>query len=151
MGDKWAVGIRPTVGFSNSTNNDGVMSRSFSLGLNPYARYLLLAHNRFGLWAEADPTFLFSQNQSKGRNGTWQSGSRSTVYGVEVLPVLTYQLNRHIALETQLNLFGLYLKGLQRVYDDGGEYHSFSYGLQGTTKDVMNTLGDISIGFLYKF
>ena len=151
IGDKWAVGIRPTVGFSNSTNNDGVTASSFSVGINPYARYLLYAYNRFGLWAEADPSLTFTNSRSKGRDGVWQSNTHTTLYGVEVLPALTYQLNRHIVLETRLNLFALYLKGLHHVYDDGREYHTFSYGLQGTTKDVTNTLGDISIGFLYKF
>lgn len=35
IGDRWAVGIRPSVGFSNSINSDDAQSRSFSLGINP--------------------------------------------------------------------------------------------------------------------
>ena len=151
IGEKWAVGIRPTVGFSSSTNNDGVMARSLSLGINPYARYLLFAYNRFGLWAEADPTLRFTQSRSKGRDGVWQSNTHSSTYGVEVVPALTFQLSRHIVLETQLNLFALSLMGLHHSDSDGREYHTFSCGLRGTTKNVTSTLDDLSIGFLYKF
>lgn len=151
IGDRWAVGIRPSVGFSGSINGDDVQSRSFSLGINPYARYQLLAHNRFGLWAEADPALTFTQTKGQTREGTFTSSSRSTTYGVEVLPVLTYQLNRHISLESRLNLFSLYLRGVDNENSNGYHQHSFSGGLAATTKNIMDTLGDISIGFLYKF
>ena len=151
IGDRWAVGIRPSVGFNSSINSDNVQSKSFSLGINPYARYQLLAHNRFGLWAEADPAITFTQNKGQTREGVWTSNTRSTAYGVDVLPVLTYQLNRRISLETRLHLFSLYLNGLYNESSDGYHQHSFSGGLRASTKDVMDTLGNISIGFLYKF
>jgi hypothetical protein len=105
IGDKWAVGIRPTVGFSNTSNNEGVQSKNFSLGINPYARYRLLAHHRFGLWAEADPKISFEQVKSQARGGGWPSKSHSTFYDMDILPVLTYQLSRHISLESP-NLSG---------------------------------------------
>ena len=152
IGDKWAVGIRPTVGFNNTSNNEGVQSKNFSLGINPYARYQLLAHNRFGLWAEADPAITFLQSRSQTRDGVWSSNTHSTTYGVDLLPVLTYQLNRHISLETRLALFSLYLKGMDTENSTSGiRQRSFSGGLSATTNDIAGTLGDISIGFLYKF
>lgn len=150
LGDKWAVGIRPSVGFSNSTNTEGVMSRSFSLGINPYARCRLLAHHSFGLWAEADPELSFTQTRSEIREPERTSSSRSTTYGLDIVPVLTYQLNRHISLESRLNLFSFGLKGNHSVSGDSGQ-DSFSYGLRATTKDIVDTLGYISIGFLYAF
>lgn len=151
IGDRWAVGIRPSVGFGGSVGDSDVQSKSFSLGINPYARYQLLAHNRFGLWAEADPSITFTQNRSQTRDGVRTSTSRSTAYGVEVLPVLTYQLNRHISLESRLNLFSLYLRGVDNEHSTGYHQHSFSGGLVATTKDITDILGDITIGFLYKF
>jgi hypothetical protein len=41
--------------------------------------------------------------------------------------------------------------GRHNISSDDREQSSFTYGLQGSTKDVMAPLGDISIGFLYKF
>ena len=71
---------------------------------------------------------------------------------MDLLPVLTYQLNRHISLETRLNLFSLYLKGMDSENSTSGiRQHSFSGGLYATTKDSVGTLGEITIGFLYKF
>ena len=151
IGDRWAVGIRPSVGFSNSINSDDAQSRSFSLGINPYARYRLLAHHRFGLWAEADPAISFSLEKGQSQGGVWTSKSRSMAYSVEILPVLTYQLSRHISLETQLNLFSLFLDGADFVDSDGYHQRAFACGLRADTKNIMDNLRTITIGFLYKF
>ena len=149
IGDRWAVGIRPRMGFSwSSLKDDSQWSRNFSLGINPYARYRLLAHHRFGLWAEADPELAFSQSRSEDREGTWIL--RSTTYSLDVVPVLTYQLNSHISLESRLNLFSFGVEGYHSV-GGNNDQHSFSWGLRATTQDVVDSLGDISIGFLYKF
>ena len=80
-----------------------------------------------------------------------ESSIRATTYGVDILPVLTYQLSQHIALETRLYLLSLSMMGRHNISSDDREQSSFTYGLQGSTKDVMAPLGDISIGFLYKF
>jgi hypothetical protein len=151
VGDKWAVGIRPWVGFGSSSSHDGAQSRSFSLGVNPYARYQLLAHNRFGLWAEADPQLGFTQNRTETRDHVWISNLRSTTYGVEIVPVLTYQLNRRISLESRLYLFSLAMQGNHTVSSDGRDQRTFNCGLSATTKDILDPLGEITIGFLYKF
>ena len=149
IGDRWAVGIRPRMGFSwSSLKDDSQRSRNFSLGINPYARYRLLAHHRFGLWAEADPELAFSQSRSEDREGTWIL--RSTTYSLDVVPVLTYQLNSHISLESRLNLFSFGVEGYHSV-GGNNDQHSFSWGLRATTQDILDSLGEISIGFLYKF
>ncbi len=157
VGDRWAVGIRPRVGFSLSPSvvRDNIQSRnsSLSLGINPYARYRLLALHRFGLWAEADPELAFTQTQSKvqvqGQEST--SNHRSTTYSLGIVPVLTFLLNSHISLESRLNLFSFRLQGTHDVSGNNDVQNSFSWGLQATTKNVMDALGNISIGFLYKF
>ena len=151
IGDRWAVGIRPRMGFSwSSLKDDSQRSRNFSLGINPYARYRLLAHHRFGLWAEADPELAFSQSRSEARGQEGTSIIRSTTYSLDVVPVLTYQLNSHISLESRLNLFSFGVEGYHSV-GGNNDQHSFSWGLRATTQDVLDSLGDISIGFLYKF
>ena len=144
VGDKWAVGIRPAVGFGLNMGPENDRIRTFSLEIVPYARYRLLAYNRFGFWAEADPRLYYSQ--SKGET----TDVRTTIYGASLLPVLTYQLNSHISMESRLNLLSLSLSGW-RIDNNGNETDVFIYGLATSTKDVMDTLGAISIGFLYKF
>ena len=150
IGDRWAVGIRPWIGFSLSSVKDASQSSNFSWGINPYARYRLLARHSFGLWAEADPKLAFSQSRSEDQGREGISIIRSTTYSLDVVPVLTYQLNSHISLESRLYLFSFGLAGSQT--DNGNDVqHILSWGLKATTKDIVDTLGDISIGFLYKF
>ena len=151
FGDNWAFGIRPVVGFrTTATTYDGNIhqARTLSWGFNPYARYLLLDYNRFGLWAEASPEIGFQHEWSRDSGGDWVSNDRIFRYDIRLVPVLTYQLNEHISLESRLNLFSLAFTGSHSTRTDRD---TFSYGLSATTKDVTGTLEDISIGFLYKF
>ena len=149
IGDRWAVGIRPWIGFSRSSVKGASLSGNFSLGINPYARYRLLAHHSFGLWAEADPELAFSQSRSEDQ-GRDASIISSTTYSLDVVPVLTYQLNSHISLESRLNLFSFGLAG-SHTFNGNDDQNIFSWGMRATTKDVTSALDNISIGFLYKF
>lgn len=149
VGERWAVGIRPRIGFGSSTNGDR-QSRSFSVGITPYARYQLLAHNRFGLWGEADPNLSFTRYENHS-NGSWTPSDRALTYGIDILPVLTYQLNRHISLESHLNVFSLAMRGSETTLPDDSRVNTFSCGLRANSQDIFGALGDITIGFLYKF
>jgi hypothetical protein len=106
--------------------------------------------HRFGLWAEADATLSFSQDWNRNRNETY-SKTRTYSHGIQALPVLTYQLNGHISLETRLNIFSFGLTGAHADYYDGSDLNSVSFGLNATSKDILGDLGDITVGFLYFF
>ena len=149
VGEKWAVGIRPRIGFGNNTNGD-LQSKSFSLGINPYARYQLLTFNRFGLWGEADPDLNFTR-RNQYSNGSRTSYDRSVSYGIDILPVLTYQLNHHLSLESRLNIFSFGLREVNTTASDDIRRNSFNCGLRATTQDILGAIGDITIGFLYRF
>ena len=147
--DNLAVGLRPTFGFSRVTTGDQEI-RSINVGINPYVRYRMADFRRFGLWAEADAETRFSQEWSLNRNETI-SKSQTTSIGIQLLPVVTCQLNSHIALETRLNIFSLGMTGARIAYNDNTEASSFNFGLRATSKDIIGDLGDITIGFLYRF
>ena len=147
--DNMAVGIRPALGFSRITNGDQEV-RNINVGINPYVRYRALDFHRFGLWAEADANVRFGQEWSLNRRETI-SKSRTYTYGIQILPVLTYDLTNHVSLETRLNIFSLGLTTSHIVYNDKTDYNSTSFGLRATTKDILGDLSGISIGFLYRF
>lgn len=155
FGERWAVGFRSSVGFGSSASSRGDKTSSFSLGIEPYARYRMLDFHRFGLWAEAGPTFRYQR--TRGQYPDAESGSAEqrkshlSMYGVQLLPVLTYQLSQRISLESRLDLFSFFLTGVHSFGSDGSIQDSYSYGLKATTQDVMDTLDDISIGFIYRF
>ena len=148
IGERWAVGVRPRIGFGNGTSGDNE-SKTFTLGINPYARYLLLSHNRFGVWGEATPNFSYSRS-NQYIDGNRTGYNRSFSYGVDILPVLTYQLSNHFSLESRLNVFSF---GLRETHTSAGDYasDSFNCGLKASTTDIFGALGDVTIGFLYKF
>ena len=157
LGERWAVGIRPTLGFNRNTGGSQ-KDYVFSFGVNPYARYQLLTAKRFGLWAEASPYLRYnlSRTKSEGVGGSYSNESRILNYGIQLLPVLTYQLGRHVSLETQLNIFSFALNGthsanISHTSNSTQTSGTFTCGLSATSKDILGSLGDITLGFLYHF
>lgn len=51
-------------------------------------------------------------------DGPQQTSSVSVL--MDIIPVLTYQLNRHIFLESRLNLFGFSMTGFNTVLPSDG-------------------------------
>lgn len=156
LGEKWAVGIRPTLGFTRIFTNP--VGQAFSLELNPYARYKFLSVNRFGLWAEAgsDLSYKLSRTKFEGGADSYSNESRTLNYGIQLLPVLTYQLGRHVSLETRLNIFSVALNGshftnISSTTNTASTSDSFTCGLSATSEDILGSLGDITLGFLYHF
>ena len=157
LGERWAVGIRPTLGFNRNTGGSQ-KDYVFSFGVNPYARYQLLTAKRFGLWAEASPYLRYnlSRTKSEGVGGSYSNESRILNYGIQLLPVLTYQLGRHVSLETQLNIFSFALNGthsanISHTTNTSQTSDTFTCGLSATSKDILGSMGDITLGFLYHF
>ena len=148
LGECWAVGIRPSFGFSQASYSQSRV-RVTSLGINPYARYRILDFRHFGLWAEADSELSRNWNQNSIERGRWNTESRSYSYSIRLLPVLAYQLNRHVSLESRLKLFSIAWAG-EHIQSHNAS-NSFSYGFQATTDDIFGTLEKLSIGFLYHF
>ena len=154
LGDKWAVGIRPSAGLAQSVSGGGI-SRNYILGINPYARYQLLTYKRLGLWAEAAPELTYTVNNSQtAGDETLDSNSyqsRNLGYALSIVPVLTFNLSSCISLETRLNFFSFALRGNHIRYDEGGAYNTFTYGLQLTMENAVDILDNLSIGVLYHF
>lgn len=144
-----SAGFRPTFGFLRMTTGDQEI-RSTSVGINPYVRYRVVGFHRFGLWAEADANMDFKQEWNLN-DGMTISKTRTYSQGIQALPVLTWQLNKHISLETRLNIFSFGLTNSHAEYNDNAELNSVSFGLNATSKDIFGDLGDITVGFLYSF
>lgn len=149
LNEKWVVGVRPTVGLSLSSNNSR-KQRILTLGVNPYARYRMLGLRRFGIWAEFSPELGLYNDWHQERADHWLSDTRSLNYDIRLLPVLTYRLNRHVSLETRLKIFSASLAGRHFIYPaTGNAFNSVSYRLNASMEDLVNTVEDITIGFLY--
>lgn len=152
--DNLLAGAR--VGFSyDKTVEVGQLNNTdtykYFLAVQPYLRYCFAQWNRFGVWSEA--------NFGIGRNtGTVEVGSLSNdidpvlSWSVNVLPVLTYSINEHFALETSLNFltlgyYGDYTKNSDATYEK--TTGDFSFGAD--SMDVLGKVGEVRIGFTYRF
>ena len=147
FGEQWAVGVRPTLGFSQASSGNH-KDQVFSLGVNPYARYKFLTANRFGLWAEAGSNLSYNFTQIKSDG--YARKNHILNYGVQLLPVVTYQLGNHVSLETRLNIFSVVMNG-SHASSDEQTLDTFTCGLSATSKNIIGSLGDITVGFLYHF
>ena len=145
LDERTALGLRPTVGFSNWSSGD----RALALGVTPYLRYRFLAFNKFGLWAEGRLNFGYVRTPSNVEN---EQPVPSLTYSVSARPILTYDLSDHICLYGAVNLFSLSIGGSSTYYEERGQWQNYFYfGLSGRTNDVIDSLTNISIGFLYRF
>lgn len=122
--DTWAFGARLAY-----VKTDTEVSQP--LTVNPYVAYSTLALGSFTLWAEAG-------YQLTPR----QQGNTDSTHVLYVAPVLTYNLNEHILLKTALDFARLAVI----ANSEGGV--AFVGSLGG---DNALNLGEMSIGFLYKF
>lgn len=141
LGDKWAAGFMPAVGLSL---NEG--AGSARCGVTPYIRYYLLDIDRLGLWAEGYTDLSYIHSWTKGDTGT-----NTLSYSIQVVPVLTFDLNEHIMLEAVIDLFSLGYRGYSTHYPTGYWFHSSNFGLAASGEDVISSLSNISVGILYRF
>jgi len=120
-----------TLGFSKNHTTD-TKDKTANWLLSPYMRYSLLQAGKFELL---------------GKGSIILEGSK-TYYqaGLQVAPVLAYNLNDHIALQTNLNFFSFGVS--YNKVKKGNATTNFNFG--GNSNNVA-TLGNLTIGFIYKF
>ncbi|MDR0694537.1 MAG: porin family protein [Prevotellaceae bacterium] len=111
-------------------------SKSNAWSIAPYARLSVIEFGNFSVWGQAN---LFV-------GGGKQNSQKATSFGLNIQPVLKYNLSDHFSLLANLNFlnFGFSQTKIKDVST------TTSFGLGVDSYDVV-TLGDISVGFVYKF
>lgn len=141
---KWAVGIRPTFSYTESLTNiltdAGVSKHQISIGLQPYARYLVWSVSRFGLWAECHANLDFVQKQPIIRYE----------YGLVLKPILSFDINEHLMIETAVNLLSFSIGGYYQN-NNGTPLNNFYASLGCSPEEMISSLSNFSIGVFYKF
>ena len=129
--DVWDLGVDygGTIGVSKVGDTKVTTARWL---LSPYARYSVLKAGDFELL---------------GKGSLILEGSKTyNQVGIQVVPVLAYNLNDRITLQANLNFFSF---GLSYNKEKKGNART-SFNLGGNSNNVA-TLGGLTIGFLYKF
>ena len=133
LSDKWDVGIElgggQNVVKTHSTNNE---TKTSNWLFSPFTRYSVLQAGGFEII---------------GKGSAIVEGSKTyTSFGLQITPIVAYNLNNNFALQTNLNFmrFGASYNKIK----DGNSTTNFNLGFNSNN---LTTLGDLTIGFIYKF
>jgi hypothetical protein len=147
--------IAPEVGYSLTEKLDLGISVYFASGKDgdikttgfgaaPYVRYSFIELGKFSILGKAS-LYVEGENEKEGSIKTAISA-----FGLNVVPVLAYNLSDHFVLLANLGFLGLDLNQSTYKYDG----HKTSTGTNfflGADTNTIATLGDVTIGFAYKF
>ena len=120
-----------TLGFTKNHTSD-TKDNTANWLFSPYLRYSVFQKGNFELL---------------GKGSFILEGSKTYyLVGIQVVPVIAYHLNDHIALQTNLNFFNFGVS-FNKIKD--GDARTY-FNLGGNSSNVVN-LGNLTIGFIYKF
>lgn len=162
--DRFLLGVELGFGYSQgkkygTDGNSNYKEDTMSWEVAPYVRCAVWQHRRFGVWinssvyaygsrVEPDPIGTNIDDIVKGR----EYGA-----GVRFTPVLTYDVSRHIQLETSLNFCGLGYSFTKKTEQAIGanetrpETTKISHSVDYWSSDRLFQIGAIQVGFLYRF
>ncbi|MDR1679494.1 MAG: porin family protein [Prevotellaceae bacterium] len=137
LSEKFDVGLD----FSFSTEKYHNDAKGNSWAIAPYARYSFLQFGKFEVIGKAQIYFEGDKQEDPAGNEL-----KGTGFGLNVTPILAYNLTENWVLFTQLNCFAL---GFSSYTPDGGDAGTH-FGLGLDANDLYNT-NNLQVGFVYKF
>jgi len=150
LSEKFAAGAALDISYSGTKTpgNPETASKSSTIGIIPFLRYYAIKFNKFSVFGQGNLGLSFSNSSTK-TGGTTTDGPKTTRLYLNIVPGLAYDLTEKLSLETSLNFlsFGYY----HTTSDDGNSKDiTSSFGI-GAGLDNIVTVGNISIGAIYKF
>ena len=135
LNESWDIGVDygGTIGVSKYYYvNTSTKTNTANWLFSPYVRYSLTQFGDFELL---------------GRGALILEGSKThNQVAIRLVPVIAYNLSDRIALQTNLNFFSF---GLSYYKEKHGDSNT-NFNIGGNSNNVAK-LGDITIGFIYKF
>jgi hypothetical protein len=125
-------------------------------GIQPFVRYTFAEFGRFSVFANASAHFLSGTAEQTLKYSYSSEPVPSfhydaTSFGINIAPILSYNLSQRVNLETTLNFMNF---GFNRTIKKHKEIESkdtdTTFGLGVNSGNIAN-VGAISIGFIYKF
>ncbi len=134
--ENWAVGGRLNYGKSVSKTDSKYLKETKTdinlFTINPYAVYAPIHFKNFSICAEMGLELAPKQ-----------AGVEFTTFGAYITPLLTYSINEHLVLKTELSFAQLAVSGTSNG--------TFGFAAAVGGDDAINFGEDLSIGFIYVF
>src|SRR5450759_1942136 len=124
------------------------IDKSSTIGVSPFLRYYAIKLDKFSVFAQGNIGFSYTRPTTKV-GGTLTGGPITTNLYLNVVPGLAYDLSEKFSLETSINVlsFGYYHTTIK---NGSAKNKTSSFGM-GAGLDNIVTVGNISIGAIYKF
>jgi opacity protein-like surface antigen len=127
-------------------------------GIQPFVRYTFVEFGKFSVYANLGMHFLKGKTEREYTYLGWPPYTVMVPYnvnsfGINMTPILSYNLSERISLEASLNFMNFGWNKMESKHDDKNRdekmtERNFGIGINsGNVADV----GAISIGFVYKF
>ncbi|MDR2907012.1 MAG: porin family protein [Bacteroidales bacterium] len=170
LSDKLAAGVRLNftsvkgVQFKFMGSDDDLIIKAPLFGAELFAQYTFLSFGKFSVYADAG--IGFGAGKGKVEFGdTKEDQSKVSIFGINVVPVLAYNLSEKITLLANLNFLELgFMSTTEKdlTVDPETKTTTTHFGLGVNTNNVASTglsldpdgnqIGSpITIGFIYKF
>ena len=150
LSEKLAAGA--TVGFmynrAKTPGDPETISSASGIGLTPFLRYYAATWNKLSVFGQGQIGVSFSGSTTKV-GGTSTEGPKTTLFQVNVLPGIAYNVSEKLALETSLNILSF---GYYNETEKDGDFKDITSGFNfGAGLNNLFTVGSITIGAIYKF
>ena len=155
ISEKWDLGISLNF-LTNSRKSfqrpDDMTSKTNSLGigLSPYVRYSFYKIGNFNVLGKLALNCFGNTIKSFDAEGKENDKQSSTNLGLNLSPLLFYNLTDCISIYTQLNFMGLDYTYAMSKRDGKKTGSSSSFNIGGNT-DNLATFDQVRLGFVYKF
>lgn len=151
LSDKLAIGLELNTGFTKRETgvDTKTITKTTYFGLSPFVKYYMVKWNKLSLYGQGTMSTGFSKTNIE--SGLPETESKTTSIGFSVYPGLSYDLSDKLSLQTSLNFLGLNCRYNVEKNDDFDvktTYSSFGFGAD---MDNIVTIGNITIGAIYKF
>jgi len=123
---------------------------TFLWGIQPFVRYTFAEFGRFSVFAKAEIHILSGNTSVSFDRQPAENEYSLNSLGINIVPVLSYNLFRNINLEVALNFMSLGWKRTRTVSDQrpNEEIINRYFGLNSAN---LIDVSAISVGFIYKF
>jgi len=150
LSEKLAAGAALNLSFSR-TKSPGAsesISNESTVGINPFLRYYALNWKDFSAFGQGNVGFSFTKETDKVGGATTDGPNTTRLY-LNIMPGLAYNVSDHFCLETSFNVLNF---GYSHTTVKSGSIKDMTseFGLGAGLDDIF-TLGDITIGAIYKF
>lgn len=148
--EKWDLGITAGFGMAQyKPDGQDAINKTKSFGVAPYVRYSLVEFGKFKAMLKGEIYFTSTENPLHDENPLeidYPFFGKKSNFGLNITPVLGYNLSDHFILLANLNFCSLNFD--YEKFKDADAITSFNLGFD--TNNLMNT-GFFQIGFAYIF